>query len=441
MKGYLKYKDSGVQWLGEIPEHWDITKIKRLVSIKIADGPHETPIFSDTGYPFISAEAIQNNKIDFNRRRGNIKEELHTFYCKKCKPKQDDVLMCKSGSTTGKVAIVDTDIEFSIWSPLALIRSNQKIIIPKFLFYSMLEQSFQAQVQLSWSFGTQPNIGMGVIENLYLRLPTISEQKQIVYFLDHKLEQINHFISNKQRLIELLKEQKTAIINRAVTKGINPHAPMKPSGIEWLGEIPEHWKLKKLKWFTKTESGSTPNSGQQKKYYENGNINWVRTLDLNNDEIWNTEIKITEKAIVDTSCKIVPPGTVMIAMYGGDGTIGKNAILRVFAATNQAVCCILPNSNFVPEFLHKYVQFYRPHWMFDATGSRKDPNISQEIVRELIVFFPPIEEQKAIVSFIDEKSEKIDLAITKIEKEIELIKEYRTTLISDAVTGKIDVRI
>lgn len=438
MKGYLKYKDSGVQWLGEIPEHWDITKIKRLVSIKIADGPHETPIFSDTGYPFISAEAIQNNKIDFNRRRGNIKEELHTFYCKKCKPKQDDVLMCKSGSTTGKVAIVDTDIEFSIWSPLALIRSNQKIIIPKFLFYSMLEQSFQAQVQLSWSFGTQPNIGMGVIENLYLRLPTISEQKQIVYFLDHKIEQINHFISNKQRLIELLKEQKTAIINRAVTKGLNPHAPMKPSGIEWLGEIPEHWEIAKIGYLSSVTSGGTPDRSRPE--YWNGKIPWIKTGEINFNKIQEAEEYITELGLINSSTKLMPPGTLLMAMYGQGVTRGRVAILDIEAAFNQACLAISPynalNTNYLFYFFRGCYQFIR-----DTGNETSQMNLSAGLIKTMKVLLPPFEEQKIMVNYIESKSAIIDLAITKIEKEIELIKEYRTTLISDAVTGKIDVRI
>lgn len=215
----------------------------------------------------------------------------------------------------------------------------------------------------------------------------------------------------------------------------------KDSGLPLLGEIPEHWILVKVKWLTITESGSTPDSGKYNKYYEQGTINWVRTLDLNNNEVWDTEIKITKKALKDTACKIVPKGTVMIAMYGGDGTIGKNAILKVPATTNQAVCCILPNKKFFSDFLHRYIQFYRPHWMLDALGARKDPNISQQIIKELIVAFPSIEEQKTIARFINHKLDQIEQFISYKRQLIELLKEQKTAIIDRAVTKGLDPNV
>jgi type I restriction enzyme, S subunit len=145
-------------WIGELPAQWRLIAIKRIVSTKITDGPHETPELEDDGIQFISAEAIKNNRIDFALRRGFISRALHVQYCRKCKPQRYDIFVIKSGATTGNVAYVDVDFEFSIWSPLALIRCDERFAFYKYAFYTLLTDVFRKQVELSWSFGTQQNV-------------------------------------------------------------------------------------------------------------------------------------------------------------------------------------------------------------------------------------------------------------------------------------------
>ena len=148
MKTYESYKDSGIEWLGEIPAHWRNIALKRLVKIPITDGPHETPKFTVEGVPFISAEAVIDGKIDFSKARGYISYELDKVYSRKCKPKKGDIFIVKSGSTTGKVALVDTDRNFNIWSPLALVRSKSEYINSLFLFAAVQSDYFRKQVEL-----------------------------------------------------------------------------------------------------------------------------------------------------------------------------------------------------------------------------------------------------------------------------------------------------
>ena len=150
-----------------------------LVKIKITDGPHETPIAVEDGIPFVSAEAVQNHTINFDSKWGYITKEDHLKYSKKCKPQNGDIFIVKSGATTGKVAYVDTNIEFNIWSPLALVRANEKTVYSKYLFNFIVSPLFQEQVQFSWSFGTQQNIGMGVIQNLQIITPPL-DRKSVV---------------------------------------------------------------------------------------------------------------------------------------------------------------------------------------------------------------------------------------------------------------------
>ena len=213
----VKMKNTGIEWIGEIPEHWSMVSIKNLVSTKITDGPHETPEWVEEGIPFLSVESVQDNKLDFNKKRGYITEELHKIYSKKCKPQRDDIFIVKSGSTTGKSTIVETDEEFNIWSPLCIVRSNKDKILPRFLFNSIQSFYFRRFIELGWSFGTQPNIGMGVIENLKIVLPPLQEQQPIIDFLNHKIIDIDNLVDLEQKKIDLLKEYRQSLISEVVT--------------------------------------------------------------------------------------------------------------------------------------------------------------------------------------------------------------------------------
>lgn len=213
----VEMKDSGVEWIGEIPKHWNRVRVKHLVSIKVTDGPHETPEFVDKGIPFLSVEGVVGNKIDLDRVRGYITHELHNQYSKKCKPVRDDVLLVKSGSTTGKSTIVDFDIEFNIWSPLCILRSNKSKVNPIFLFNSVQSRYFVTQVETNWSYGTQPNIGMGVIEELWIVLPPLYEQSDINNYLKTRTQELDHLISTHNRKINLYQEYRQSLISSVVT--------------------------------------------------------------------------------------------------------------------------------------------------------------------------------------------------------------------------------
>lgn len=216
----VKMKDSGVKWLGEIPEHWKVKAIKHVVSIPVTDGPHETPEFFDEGVPFVSAEAVSSGVIEFTKIRGFISQERHKQYSLKYLPQKGDIFMVKSGATTGITAIVETDQEFNIWSPLAVIRCNRESN-PYYVLNFMRSLYFQEAVALNWNFGTQQNIGMGVIENLFCPVPSQQEQKAIAEYLTSFTKQFNTLISEANNAIELLKERRSALISAAVTGQID----------------------------------------------------------------------------------------------------------------------------------------------------------------------------------------------------------------------------
>lgn len=211
-------KDSGVDWIGEIPEHWEVMKTLFTLSMPITDGPHETPLLYEDGIPFVSAEAVSmgNGGINFNHIRGYISKIFYDECCKKYTPQRYDIYMIKSGATTGKVAIVETDVKFTIWSPLAVFRCNQQIMNPYYLFFVLQSKFYQLQVQLGWSYGTQQNIGMRTLEKLKVTVPPVCEQVMIANKIKEKLVPINNAIKIANEQITLLYERKQLIINNVV---------------------------------------------------------------------------------------------------------------------------------------------------------------------------------------------------------------------------------
>jgi type I restriction enzyme, S subunit len=214
-------KKSPQHWLGDIPEHWNYMPIKWIVQTPVTDGPHETPEWGDEGIPFVSAEGVFDGRVHLDRCRGMITPVQHREYSRKACPKRDDIFIVKSGATTGKVGYVDFDNEFNIWSPLALIRCDQRIALPRYVYYAFIEVSFQRQVQLFWSYGTQPNIGMGDLQNLVIAIPPLDEQREIIDHLESEVGRLNTLAAEAASAIKSLGELRTALISAAVTGKID----------------------------------------------------------------------------------------------------------------------------------------------------------------------------------------------------------------------------
>jgi len=213
-------KDSGVAWLGEVPAHWKVSSIKHIVATPVTDGPHETPNFPDEGIPFVSAEAVSSGELGFEKKRGYISVEDHQRYSLKYRPLRGDIFMIKSGATTGVTAIVETDDEFNIWSPLAVIRCDETCD-PYFVLNFMRSRNFLEAVTLGWSFGTQQNIGMGVIENLSVTVPPLEEQREIAKALEVEMMNLDALAEEARLAISLLVERRSALISAAVTGKID----------------------------------------------------------------------------------------------------------------------------------------------------------------------------------------------------------------------------
>ncbi|ECL0098075.1 restriction endonuclease subunit S [Campylobacter jejuni] len=421
------FKESGIEWLGEIPEHWEVVKINKIVTFVNGyafENFDFNPIFE---IPVIRIGDMQKEKILYdNCLKTKEKEKLKQFLIS-----NNDILIALSGATTGKIAFCDTDNKAYINQRVAIVRSKLKLVK-----YYFLTRGFSLLIELACNGSAQPNISTKEIGEFKIPLPPLKEQEQIANFLDEKCKKIANFIEKKEKLITLLKEQKQALINETITKGLDKNINFKDSGIEWLGEIPQHWKLVRLGLILKTSSGTTPDSGND-KYYKGGQIVWINSGDLNDGFLKDSKRKITQDALDDYSVlKIFDKDSLIVAMYGA--TIGKTAILKVNACVNQA-CCVLEKSAWYNTFYLFYLfNRYKKELISMGSGGGQ-PNISQDIIKNIKIPLPPLKEQEQIANFLDEKCKKIDLLIEKTKKQIKLIKEYKTTLINQAVCGRINL--
>ncbi len=437
---YPKYKDSGVEWLGQVPEHWERSTFKRIVETRITDGPHETPAFYDTGVAFVSAEAVSSGRIEFSKIRGYISHEDNERYSQKYVPKKNDIYMVKSGATTGVTAIVEDRVDFNIWSPLAAIRCGVTAI-PRFILHYMRSKNFIEAITLNWSFGTQQNIGMGVVERLALPLPPLDEQRQIAVFLDQETGKIDALVAEQERLMELLKEKRQAVISHAVTKGLNPKAPMKPSGIDWLGDIPAHWDVMPTRQISSVVRGASPRPAGDPRYFGGEDVPWVTVAEITKDDsilLTETEQKLTKEGAALSN--LFSRGTLIYSNSGA--TLGVPKILDIDACANDGVVAFLALSERVhPTFLYFYLRANTANIRDKVRQGSGQPNLNTDIVKAICFGLPPTrDEQRQIVAAITTTTNAYNELIQEAQRAIDLLLERRSALISAAVTGQIDVR-
>jgi type I restriction enzyme S subunit len=265
-------------------------------------------------------------------------------------------------------------------------------------------------------------------------LPPPKEQQAIAIFLDAQCRRIDRIITEMEQQIEVLKQYKTAIITETVTKGLNKSVPMKDSGIDWMGKIPAHWKVSKVKYAVSSiGSGATPESSNNDYYY--GDLSWIQSGDLyQNDYINGTEKKITQKAVEEIpSLRLYKKPFLIIAMYGA--SIGNIAISNINAYVNQACCCIIPNHKNNLTYLFYFFHASKNELLFQAVGGGQ-PNISQIIIKNIYCLLPPMHDQQAVAAFLDNQCSRINNLIAEKQQSIETMKAYKKSLIHEYITGK-----
>ncbi|MCU4442552.1 restriction endonuclease subunit S [Acinetobacter pittii] len=321
----------------------------------------------------------------------------------------------------------------------AVIRPNQ-YLYKGFAAYCLRAKGFIKEVVARSVGVSYPAINSSELVNITIPSVEYSEQVKIANFLDHETAKIDTLIAKQEKLIALLKEKRQAVISHAVTKGLNPNVPVKDSGVEWLGVVPEHWEVCKIQYYAKIESGHTP-SKTNEKYWENCTIPWVSLNDSKQlravDYISDTKYKISELGLANSSARILPKDTVV---FTRDASIGLSAITTKEMAVSQHLIAWLPKKEKLsPEFL--LLIFYAMEKEFNRyTFGSTIKTIGMDDVSSLIAAFPSLAEQLDIVERCFNQFVIIDKSIEKSLALLEVLKEKRIALISAAVTGKIDVR-
>ena len=414
------YSVSGVDWLGKLPSRWKVTRLNFVAEITMGQSPASEDCNLDgIGLPFLQGCA------EFG-----ISHPISRQFCDVAKKHaQAGDLLFSVRAPVGATNVADR--EYGIGRGLCSIRA--KSIESSFLFWSMEWHKGQlAEFATGSTYDSVTALEVGCV---WLALPSQSEQKLIAAFLDRETARIDALIEEQQRLIELLKEKRQAVISHAVTKGLDPTAPMKDSGVEWLGEVPAHWDVKAIKWLSPVLRGASPRPIDDPKYFDDdGQYAWVRIADASASD---GLLRVTTQRLSDIGSSLsvkLEPGSLFVSIAG---TVGKPCIAGI-------KCCIhdgfvyFPRVKIDPMFLFRLFEVGDCYAGLGKMGTQL--NLNTDTIGSIRLGLPPHEELSAILAFIDSETKRFDRLATEVEAAKLLLLERRSALISAAVTGKIDVR-
>ena len=400
---YDKYKDSGIAWIGEIPEHWEITSFKRKITINNGKDYKDFldaeiyPVMGSGGCFAYCSNYMYDGEALLLGRKGTIDKPLYV---------------------KGKFWAVDTMF-------YAIPHANLDC---KFAYYLALMFPFNLySTSTSLPSLTQTDLG-----NILVAFPFLSEQQSIATYLDQKCGEIDELITMQEEMITKLQSYKQSVITEAVTKGLDKNVPLKDSGIEWIGNTPEHWnKNKIIRLFGIIGSGTTPKSSKEDNYI--GSVNWIQSGDINGGYIESCKNTISDTALKEyTTLKIYKAPFIIVAMYGA--SVGNISISNINGCVNQA-CCVMNETKQNFKYLFYAMNSVKKYLIYKAEGGGQ-PNISQDKIKNTWLPIPPLSEQQSIANYLDQKCSEIDELISIKQQKIEKLKDYKKSLIFECVTGK-----
>ncbi len=404
-KPYTKYKPSGIEWLGDVPEHWEVKKLKQTMSLITKKSNAETQNVALENIESWSGKYIPSD-TEFDG--DGVTFQVGDILFGKLRPYLAKAYLAEfHGAAVG---------DFHVMRPIMMHLHG------RYILYLILNKEVISLIDGSTFGAKMPRVNWEFMANIPIPLPTLPEQQAIADFLDRETGHIDALIAKKKSLLSLLAEQRTALISRAVTKGLNPSVKLKPSGVEWLGDVPEHWDVVSLRHLFNIKAGGDL---KEKFYSEEPTKKYpypIYTNSIKSDDAYGFSSKPFFKSNTIT---VTGRGEIGYATYRDHE---YDAIIRLIVLTpkNNAPC------KYFAYFINSILNFFG--------GSTAVSQLSTLQISPYKVFFPPLPEQQAIAAFLDRETAKIDTLSAKVQTAIERLKEYRTALISAAVTGKIDVR-
>lgn len=427
-------KESGIDWIGQIPEEWEVVRLQDVGDYK--KGPFGSAITIDM---FIEKSPgsykvyEQKNAIRGNCEIGeayipkNVYNNLKNFSVYPL-----DIIVSCAG-TIGKCYILPEDCEQGIINQaLMRVRVNKSVNLEYFLYIFDIVLSYAA---IKYSNGSAiKNIPpFNVLNKLRVTLPSNIEQLQIVNYLDKKISMLDKAKALLEEQIQKLKDYRASLIYETVTKGLDKTVPLKDSGIDWIGQVPEGWEVGKVKYFSQISAGATPD--RNNSLFWNGSINWMSSGEVNQGIVKYTFETITDLALKRTSTKLLPKGTVMLALNGQGKTKGTAAVLAIESASNQSLASFIVDNKILNN-MYLYYFFVANYYNIRGLKGEDRDGLNLQLVSNIVIPLFEIEEQQKIVDFLDNKTDRIDKLIKIKFKQIENINKQRQTLIYDYVTGK-----
>lgn len=415
-------KDSGVEWIGMIPEEWDSKKAKYIISFTNGYAFESDELLQEGNYPVIRIGDIQDGTINYNDCLFVTSNKgLQNYRIKK-----DDLLLAMSGATVGKVGISNNDEEAYINQRVGIIRSE----VTRFIYYVLLTNNFLEHIELESVGSAQPNISANGVGKFSIPYPDRYEQQLIAEFLDDKVGKIDDILSDLRKQVKTLQKYKKSVITKAVTKGLDISVTMKDSGIDWIGEIPESWSVSKTKYLFEVICGSTPDSDFED--YWDGEIKWITPADMNDfGRISTGNRTITEKGYKSCGTTIVPINSIIIS---NRAPIGKINLSNELLCTNQGCKCLV-NENICNEYFY-YFYYANKEELINLGRGTTFKELSTGDLQNFQIIIPTKEEQQEIVDYLNDKCAKIDELIEDKEAQIEKMENYKKSLIFEYVTGK-----
>ena len=434
---YHEYKDSGVAWLGAVPVHWKITPLKRItaliesgVSVNAADEPA-----ADGEIGVLKTSCVYGGAFQPTENKVVIHDDLGRVACS-VKANTLIVSRMNTPALVGAAGIVNQNAS-NLFLPDRLWQVHFKDAKPTFVHYWTQTTSYRTQVEASCegTSSSMKNLSQTEFLGFLLAIPSDSEQTAIAAFLDRETGKIDALIAEQERLVALLKEKRQALISRAVTKGLDPSAPMKDSGIEWLGDVPTHWEVKQIKRLTIVQRGASPRPIDDPKYFDDeGRYAWVRIADVSASDghLRETTQRLSE---LGSSLSVrLAPGSLFISIAG---TVGKPCITDIEACIHDGFV-YFPTLNLDPMFLYRVFEAGGCYGGLGKFGTQL--NLNTDTIGSICVAVPPPRELVAVLAHLDQTTAAIDSLTREAVHAVDLLKDRRNALISAAVTGKIDVR-
>lgn len=419
MKKYETYKDSGLEWLGMVPEHWGIDKLKYQFGLVTAPSESSNKI----GLENIESATGRFIKTDSDFEGNGIAFLPNDIVYGKLRPYLKKVWLAEfSGSAVG---------DFFVF------RCNEGTY-PVYVKYLLLSHNFTVEADGSTYGAKMPRVSYEFVGNLKWAMPPLSEQRAIASYLDYKVGQIDALISEKENMVEDLKVYRSSLITETVTKGLDKGVEMKDSGVEWIEKIPATWTTVLLKRCANIMTGGTPSTDID-RYWANPTFHWYTPSDFSDDDVVlnDSSRKLDKTAIKEHAAKLFPQNSVLVVGIGA--TLGKVGISLNECSSNQQVNAIIFNPTVLPEY-GAYYLLAGKEYIRSQSNAATLPILNQSTMGELQIVVPTIDEQKDIVGFINKKVSVIKESIENLQIQISDLKSYKSSLITEAVTGKIDFR-